>query len=71
MNILSEITESRTRQDETVRLTNTTLALVYSVKKDRCDQHKVSCVCADCDWVANYEYEQSVLHPVSEPEYVY
>lgn len=71
INFTREITESRQRQDEARRLTNTSLALVYSMRKDRCDQHAVSCTCADCDWVADYEHEQSILHPVSEPSYCF
>lgn len=71
MNITHEIIASRQRQEEARKLTLQTLAIVYASKKDRSDQHAVSCTCEDCDFVADYDYEQSILHPVSEPEYVY
>jgi len=71
MDITYEIAESRKRQTETRRLTLQTLAIVYASKKDRSDQHKVGCICVDCDFVANHDYEQSILHPVSEPVYCF
>lgn len=46
-------------------------AALYESKKARTDLHKVGCHCEDCDWVDNYEHEQSILHPVSEPEYCF
>lgn len=46
-------------------------AALYESKKARSDQHVVSCTCEDCDFVANYEHDQSILHPVAEPVYVF
>ena len=34
---------------------------LYESKKASSDQHKVGCHCEVCDWVDNYEYEQSKL----------
>jgi hypothetical protein len=35
------------------------------------DNHETGCHCTVCDFVQDAEHEQSILHPVSEPVYVY
>lgn len=45
--------------------------LDLSMMKLLSDNHLVGCHCSVCDWVDSEEHEQSILHPVSEPEYAY
>lgn len=35
------------------------------------DNHTAGCHCTVCDYVDDFDHEESIVNPVSEPEYVY
>lgn len=39
--------------------------------KDLSGNHLVGCDCSLCSWVDLYQYEDAIINPSSEPEYVY
>jgi hypothetical protein len=63
-----EIRRSKLREETQKALDNAERTL-YESRRAESDLHPVGCHCWLCDYVANYEYEQSLLFPASEPNY--
>lgn len=67
--IIQTIDPMQKRREETQRALDRANAALYSSRRITAESHTPGCFCKICDWVADYEYEQSILFPESVPNY--